>query len=35
MSEVKKKSRQNAQGLHNLYIFLPLLLFQLLSFGVV
>ncbi len=29
-----KQSRQNAQGLHNFYIFLPLLLIQLLSFEV-
>ncbi len=34
MPEVKK-SRQKAQGLHNYYIFLSLLLIQLLSFEVV
>jgi hypothetical protein len=34
MPEVKK-STQNAQGLHNFYIFLPLLLIQLLGFEVV
>jgi hypothetical protein len=34
MHEVEK-SRKNAQGLHNFYIFLPLLLIQQLGFEVV
>ncbi len=34
MPEVKKR-RENAQGLHNFCIFLPLLLIQLLSYEVV